>query len=67
MRNDGGSKKKAKTGKGKSKNIPSKFIAQTMTGEKRQGWKDKVMSPLTILLAKRKTGMALGTYKSRLV
>jgi hypothetical protein len=25
------------------------------------------MSPLTILLAKRKTGMALGAYKSRLV
>jgi len=25
------------------------------------------MSPLTILLAKRKIGMALGAYKSRLV
>ena len=67
MRNNGGSKKKAKTGKGKSKDIPPKFIAQTTTGEKRQSQKDKVMSPLTILLIKRKTGMALGAYKSRLV
>lgn len=57
MRNNGESKKKAKTGKGKTEDMPPKHIAQTTTGEKRQGWKDKVMSPLTILLAKRKTGM----------
>ena len=67
MRNNGESKKKAKTGKGKTKDIPPKHIAQTTTGEKRQSWKDKVMSPLTILLAKRKIGMALRAYKSRLV
>jgi hypothetical protein len=67
MRNNGGSKKKAKTGKGKTEDMPPKHIAQTMTGEKRQSWKDKVMSPLTILLAKRKIGMTLGAYKSRLV
>ena len=67
MRNNGGSKKKAKTGKSKTEDMPPKHIAQTTTGEKRQSWKDKVMSPLTILLAKRKIGMALGAYKSRLV
>ena len=67
MRNNGGSKKKAKTGKGKTEDMPPKHIAQTTTGEKRQNWKDKVMSPWTILLAKRKIGMALGAYKSRLV
>ena len=67
MRNNGGSKKKAKTGKGKTEDMPPKHIAQTTTGEKRQSWKDKVMSPLTILLAKRKIGMALEAYKSRLV
>lgn len=67
MQNNGGSKKKAKTGKGKTEDMPPKHIAQTTTGEKRQNWKDKVMSPLTILLAKRKIGMALEAYKSRLV
>ena len=67
MPNNGGSKKKAKTGKGKTEDMPPKHIAQTTTSEKRQNWKDKVMSPLTILLAKRKIGMALGAYKSRLV
>ena len=35
-RNNGGSKKKAKTGKGKTEDMPPKHIAQTMTGEKRQ-------------------------------
>ena len=67
MHNNGRSKKKAKTEKGKTEDMPPKHIAQTTTGEKRQNWKDKVMSPLTILLAKRKIGMALGAYKSRLV
>ena len=67
MRNNGGSKKKAKTGKGKTEDMPPKHIAQTTTGEKRQNWKGKVMSPLTILMAKRKIGMALEAYKSRLV
>ena len=67
MQNNGGSKKKAKTGKGKTEDIPPKHIAQTTTGEKRQNWKDKVRSPLIILLAKRKIGIALGVYKSRLV
>jgi hypothetical protein len=36
MRNNGGSKKKAKTGKGKTEDMPPKHIAQTTTGEKRQ-------------------------------
>ena len=44
MQNNGGSKKKAKTGKGKTEDMPPKHIAQTTTGEKRQSWKDKVMS-----------------------
>jgi hypothetical protein len=36
MRNNGGSKKKAKTGKDKTEDMPPKHIAQTTTGEKRQ-------------------------------
>ena len=67
MQNSGGSKKKAKTGNGKTEDMPQKHIAQTTTGEKIQNWEDKVMSPLTILLAKRKIGMALRAYKRRLV
>jgi hypothetical protein len=35
MRNNGESKKKAKTGKGKTEDMPPKHIAQTTTGEKR--------------------------------
>ena len=34
MQNNGGSKKKAKTGKGKTEDMPPKHIAQTTTGRK---------------------------------
>ena len=36
MKNNAGCKKKAKTGKGKTEDMPPKHIAQTTTGEKRQ-------------------------------
>lgn len=67
MRNNGGSKKKAKTGKGKTEDMPPKHIAQTTTGEKEIELEGQSDVPLTILLAKRKIGMALRAYKSRLV
>ena len=35
MRNNGGSKKKSKTEKGKTKDMPPKHIAQTTTSKKK--------------------------------